>query len=447
MPNNATIRPTFQDLTLLLTRELSQPSSSASRLISESEIERLGALLLQDALRVDASDIHLDPQQDGFWLRLRVDGELLDAHLLTPELGLRMTRHYKTMAGLDPSSSVRPQDARRSVRIGERNVDLRLAVAPAAWGEKLTIRLLDSERLQSDLAALGLNDERRDEIEEWMRRMSGLMLVVGPTGSGKSTTLYTILQRLRTRQRSVVTIEDPVEYKLNGITQIQIDPRRGLDFADAIRSVVRLDPDYLLVGEIRDPESAHAAMSVASGGRTLLSTLHSKDAVGAITALRHWGVSNHELAACVELVVAQRLVRRLCKNCARTELVGRTQRAWLVSLGVTTLERMSHPVGCEQCHHTGYAGRVGIFEVWRPCDELRSLLLSNADEATLRAKLAELGHDTLVTDAFSKAESGLTSLSEVITMPGVQAAARMTAPLERAAKMTNTAEVAAAATL
>jgi len=289
----------------------------------------LGDVLLQDALRERATDVHLDPQADGVRVRFRIDGRLHEATALGRDHGIHLIRHFKAISNLDPTNVMRLADARITYPLDGHAVDLRLACAPTVTGEKLSIRLLDRGRVEQRLDQLGLDDEHHEQIQRWLAGTSGMFLVAGPTGSGKTTTAYALLHELKGQERSVVTIEDPVEYQVPGICQMQVDHHKSLSFAEALRGVLRLDPDYVLVGEIRDAATAAAAADASAAGRVLMSTLHSPDAVGAITTLRNLGVPDEGICSAVRMIVAQRLVRRLCPLCRRQEAPGDTDAQWL----------------------------------------------------------------------------------------------------------------------
>jgi type II secretory ATPase GspE/PulE/Tfp pilus assembly ATPase PilB-like protein len=378
------------------------------------ESHRLEDALLEDALRERATDVHLEPQGGGGLVRFRIDGRLLDAVLLTSEEGGRLIRRFKALSGMDTADAFHPADARLTHLVDGREVDLRLATAPAMGGEKLAIRLLERQRVEQRLDVLGLTDEHRRRIQGWLDNICGMFLVSGPTGSGKTTTLYALLHEMRLQERSVVTIEDPVEYQIDGITQIQVDRRRGLTFGDGLRAMLRLDPDYLLLGEVRDADAARAAVEASSTGRVLLSTVHSPDAVGTVTSLRSYGLSDHEIASSLRVVVAQRLVRRLCARCRKSVPVSDADRQWLASAGLSATSKTGWaPAGCDACRGLGYQGRVGVFEVWPLGDDDLEQILNHADERSLRRHLAGRGHATLLDDAWAKATEGTTSIAEL----------------------------------
>lgn len=365
---------------------------------SQDAMPALANALLLDALRERATDIHFEPQSDGMTVRLRIDGLLYDALLLTHAEGARIVRHFKAVAGLDSSQHFLPGNARETTKINGQTVDLRIASLPCARGEAMTIRLLDRSRVEQRLDQLGLQENQQIEIAQWLQSAFGMFLVAGPTGHGKTTTLYALLHELRSHDRAIYTIEEPIEYELDGITQTQVDRKHGLGFSEGLRAILRLDPDYLLLGEIRGPDSARAAAEAAGNGRVLMSTIHSPDSVGVVTALRGLGISDREISVALNVVVAQRLIRKLCPSCHKDEYDNQQE------MGKT---------GCDQCRGLGYLGRTGIFEVWRLNEQDRSLILEHADEWTLRRALAARGFKTLVRDGNQKVTDGITSSAEV----------------------------------
>ena len=263
-----------------------------------------------------------------------------------------------------------------------------------------------------------MGDDKLEEIERWLGDISGAFLVTGPTGSGKTTTLYALLNELRVLRRCIVTLEDPVEYLVDGVTQLQVDEDRGLTFGEGVKAMLRLDPDYLLLGEIRDGKSARAAIDAASSGRVLLSTLHSRDAAGAITSLRNWGLENQEICSAVSVIVAQRLVRKLCPHCRQKETPTDEERRWLHAFGVPFPARVWHAGSCDRCCGLGFVERTGVFEVWRLDEDDYDFILQKFDERSLRRRLAEKGHRFLLSNGLAKAANGVTTLGELRTMGG-----------------------------
>ena len=301
--------------------------------------------LITEAVRIGASDVHVTPYSDRVLIRIRVDGAMLDVLELPVPSGMQLIHHFKVMAGMDPTRAFRPTDARQTRHVDGHEVDLRLACAPCVAGENLAIRLLSPQRLRRTVEDLGLCEPERCPIEKWLAGSAGMLLAAGPTGSGKTTTLCALLHELKMTDRRVVTIEDPVEYQIDGVAQMQVDERHGLTFAEGLRAMMRLDADYLLLGEIRDAETAQVALEASTSGRVLMSTLHSRDAFGAVTALRNWGLADHEIATCLSMVIAQRLVRKLCPYCRRRGPPTETTVQWLTMLGSARAEEHLAPCG------------------------------------------------------------------------------------------------------
>ncbi len=408
-------RPLHEHLAEQLRHSVQQQASGE---VIDTTSPHLAEALLRDALHERATDIHLDSHTSGVLVRLRIDGVVHDALLLEYEPGKQLINQLKNLARLDPVTRFVSEDARISYEIENKIIDLRLTRAPCIHGDKLSIRLFDVPATPYQLHELGLHAQGLDELQNWLGHISGMLLVSGPAGSGKTTTLYALLHKLKLHERSVLTVEDPVEYQVDGINHIQIDKFHGMDFVEAVKAMLRLDPDFLMLGEIRDGDSARAAITAASSGRALMSTLHSRDAVAVVETLRNYGLSGHEISANLMLVVSQRLVRRLCPHCRTEAGPNNEEKHWLHELGRPMPEKVWHARGCEQCHGVGYKGRIGIFEVWRIDAEEYQLILDDADRRTLYRHLADRSHRFLLDDGLAKAAEGLTSLSELRTMGG-----------------------------
>ena len=416
----ATSRPAFGHLVSGLLEELHRYRGDTSN-DRQGRFTMLSDVLLRDALRERATDVHLDPEPDAVRVRFRIDGRLHDAASLNRDHGIHLIRHFKAISNLDPVNTPRLADARITYRLDDSEVDLRLACAPTVTGDKASIRILDRGRVEQRLSELGLSAEHHEQIRNWLASASGLFLVVGPTGSGKTTTAYALLHELREKDRSIVTIEDPVEYRVPGISQIAVDHHRDMGFAEVLKGVLRLDPDYVLVGEIRDGATAHAAVDAGASGRILMTTMHSPDAVGAITALRNRDVSDEGIAGAVTMIVAQRLVRRLCPHCRRRQPPTALDCKWLKAIGVNDdVGEVWAAQGCDLCRGVGYRGRVGVFELWQVTEAEQSLLLDHASPAVLRDHLRESGFRTLANDGWAKAAAGVTSVPELRVLGNVR---------------------------
>ncbi len=378
----------------------------------------LADALLRDALRERATDVHIDSQTQDLLVRMRIDGVVHDALRLDKAIGQQLSNQLKNLARLDPVTRFVAEDARISYEIDGNEVDVRLTRAPCLHGDKLSIRLFEIPSTPYQLDELGLHAEGLEQIQEWLGNISGMLLVAGPAGSGKTTTLYALLHRLKLHERNIITVEDPVEYQVDGINHIQIDKFHGMNFVEGVKAMLRLDPDYVMLGEIRDSDSAHAALTAASSGRALMSTLHSRDAVAAVEALRNYGLNGHEISANLMLVISQRLVRRLCPHCRVQAGPNNAEKHWLHELGRAMPEKVWHARGCDECNGVGYRGRIGVFEVWRINAEEYQLVLDEADRRTLYQHLAARGHPFLIDDGLAKVAEGVTSLSELRGMGG-----------------------------
>jgi len=406
-------RPFYGSLSRRLSEALTHHDDEEAHDRSVEGIE-FTEMLLQDAVRERVSDVHLEPHSSGISVRFRVDGVLLDTMSLPMDTGDHLMRHLKAICGLDPLPASRPASASRPVTIGDQVVDVRASVAPCIFGEKLVLRMMDVPQRRQRLERLGLGRDAEQKIREWLEHVTGTVVVCGPTGAGKTTTLYSLLNELKRRDRSVVTIEDPVEYRIEGITQVPVRRSHGIDFAEGLRASLRLDPDYLMLGEIRDQETATVAMTAAGTGRVLMTTLHSKDAVGVLTALRNWGIDDFQLASALRVVVAQRLIRTLCEECReQSEKPTNAERDWLDRVGREPPKQVWRATGCSECNNQGYAGRTGIFEVWRVDGTDAEEILLHQNDHVFRRRLAENGHAFLIDDALSKVAQGTTDIAEI----------------------------------
>lgn len=369
--------------------------------------------LLEESLNLGASDVHIDPLLNGFAIRLRIDGTLKELGRLDRDAGTRIINQLKVEAGISPGTNFLPKGSRHKYKLSEHVLDMRMTLVPCISGEKMAIRLLEPERVEHRIKDLGVSSEGLLHFREWLDGLNGMFLVSGATSSGKTTTLYALLHELAVLDKHVLSIEDPVEYEIDGINQIQVDPNHGLDFATGLKSMLRLDPDYMMIGELREPEAAAVAARAATSGHVLLSTLHARDAVSTITALRNFGMSGNQIAVTVAVIVNQRLVRKLCPHCRVKESITEEERSWLSKHGVNPQGGVWIATGCQKCLGIGYKGRTGVFEIWRPNASDYDMLLAGADERNIRRKLAQQHHKSLVSDGWRKVQEGITSLSEI----------------------------------
>jgi len=382
------------------------------RMADEQPVVRLVNRLTEEAVRKRASDIHIEPQERHIRLRYRVDGVLLTRGTLPEYVQAQVVSRIKIMANMDIAERRLPQDGSFQTRVDGRAIDVRVSTIPSFYGEKAVLRLLDKSAPIYDLDKLGLSAQNYEVLRRIIQRPQGIFLLTGPTGSGKTTTLYAILNQLNNEKVNVLTVEDPVEYQIAGITQMQVNVRAGVTFASSLRHFLRQDPDIIMVGEVRDQETAQIAIQAALTGHLVLSTLHTNDAPGAITRLLDMGVEPYLVASALEGVAAQRLVRVLCPKCREADTAGaeelRARFGTAAPAGTYYLGR-----GCEFCNYTGYRGRVAIFEIAEMNDELRHLVINRVPHHTLKEAAVAAGMTTLLEDGLKKAAAGVTSLAEV----------------------------------
>ena len=379
----------------------------------DAPVIKLVYSILAQAVGEGASDVHLEPEEGELRVRFRVDGVLKEAaHVPKRMIGAVISR-LKIMSELDIAEKRVPQDGRVSVAVEERRVDLRVTTLPTQRGEGATIRILDESNAQRTLDDLGMDGSARARFEDAFQQSYGAVLVTGPTGSGKSTTLYAALTELNDVERKIITIEDPVEYRIGGVNQMNVNRKAGLDFARGLRSILRADPDVVMVGEIRDAETARIAIEAALTGHMMLTTLHTNDAPGAIARLTEMGIETFLTASAVDCVVAQRLARKLCTNCKRRTIIP-VQALSEAGVRVGADVEAYEPVGCGRCNNGGYRGRVGIYSVMSLSDKLKQMTIARAAEPDIAAVAREEGMLTLREDGVSKVRAGNTSLEEVL---------------------------------
>jgi len=379
----------------------------------DAPVIKLVYSILGQAVGEGASDVHFEPGEGEMRVRFRVDGVLREAAHVPKRMVNAVVSRVKIMSDLNIAEKRVPQDGRVSVTVEDRRVDLRVTTLPTQRGEGATIRILDKDNAQRSLDDLGMDGTARERFEGAFQQAYGAVLVTGPTGSGKSTTLYAALQEISDVEKNVITIEDPVEYRLEGINQINVNRKAGLDFATGLRSILRADPDIVMVGEIRDGETARIAIEAALTGHMMLSTLHTNDAPGAITRLTKMGIEAFLIASAVDCVVAQRLARKLCSHCKRRVILP-PQALAEAEIRVGGEVEGYEPVGCSRCNQSGYRGRVGIFSVMALSERIKEMAVAQASEAEIATTAREEGMLTLREDGIGKVRAGLTSLEEVI---------------------------------
>jgi type IV pilus assembly protein PilB len=384
----------------------------------EAPVVKLVQTIIADAVRRGTSDIHLDPSDGDLRVRYRVDGVAVDSATVPRRLATGLISRIKIMADLDIAERRRPQDGRIGLTVDDRFIDIRVATLPVMRGESAVLRILDKGRLVLELEQLGMRVEDRDLLESAVSRSHGAVLATGPTGSGKSTTLYATLARINTPDKTLIAIEDPVEYELEGVKQMQVNAAAGVTFVRGLRSMVRNDPDVLMVGEIRDRETAQIATESALTGHLVLSTLHTGDAPMAPARLVEMGIEPFLVASSIECVVAQRLARRLCDDCRRpVRLSAEELRRSGFDAGTTAIDGYE-PAGCVRCKDTGFQGRIGIYEVMEVSESIRSLILERASGAEIGAAAMAEGMRRMRDDGFEKVRRGVTSISEVLRVLG-----------------------------
>jgi len=379
----------------------------------EAPVIRFVHSVLFRAIRERSSDIHFEPYEKDLIVRNRVDGILYPMVAAPRKWHAPAVSRIKVMAGLDIAERRLPQDGRIKIRLGGKEIDIRVSTVPTAFGERAVLRILDRSSVAVGLTDLGLTDHEMSAIERFLSRTSGILLVTGPTGSGKTTTLYAALRRLDSGTKNIITIEDPVEYQIRGIGQIQVNPKIQLTFANGLRSILRQDPDIIMVGEIRDAETAEIAIQASLTGHLVLSTLHTNDSASAVTRLVDMGIEPFLVASSLAAVVAQRLVRRLCPDC-KAPYTPTSAEARGIGLREPPASPFHRPVGCPKCLQTGYSGRTGLFEILPADETVRSAILTRSDADGIRALAVSRGMRTLLAAGAEKVVSGLTSAEEVL---------------------------------
>ena len=387
----------------------------------EAPVINLVNILFSKAVDRKASDIHIEPYEDSLYVRYRIDGIMHQVESMPKRLHPAISSRIKIMSKLNIAERRLPQDGRVKLRLEGKDVDVRVSTIPTLYGESLVMRLLDPNEVMT-LESIGFSELHRPSYEAMINQPHGMVLVTGPTGSGKSTTLYASLSRIDIAKKKVITIEDPIEYQLEGVNQIQVKPKIGLSFANGLRSVVRQDPDVVMIGEIRDSETAHIAIHSALTGHMILSTLHTNDAPGAVTRLIDMGVEGYLISSSLLGVLAQRLVRVICEHCKVPYILDDELRRRMTSelgkvrqIGSRGKGFLAYKgTGCEQCDNTGYKGRTGLFEFMTVTDEIRQLIVEKSSSNSIRLKAVEQGMVTLREDGLYKVNKGITTLDEVV---------------------------------
>ncbi|MCK5286913.1 MAG: type IV-A pilus assembly ATPase PilB [Thermodesulfovibrionia bacterium] len=389
--------------------------SELKQAVEEAPVVKLVNIILSEAITKGASDIHLEPYEKSFRVRYRIDGVLYDIMKPPPKLKAALSSRIKIMSQLDIAERRLPQDGRIKLKIRGREVDLRVSTLPTLFGEKIVMRILDKSNLVLDLTKLGFEKEALKNFQEAIESPFGMVLVTGPTGSGKTTTLYSALSTINTIGVNIMTVEDPVEYNLMGINQVQVREEIGLTFASSLRSFLRQDPDIVMVGEIRDFETAEIAVKAALTGHLVLSTLHTNDASSTISRLLNMGIEPFLVSASVVLILAQRLCRKVCQKCKKEE---NTPQAALVNAGFSEEEvktiKCFRGKGCPTCNDTGYKGRIALYEVMPVKAELKELILEGASTGEIKKTAVKLGMNTLRMSGLSKIREGVTTIEEVV---------------------------------
>lgn len=388
---------------------------------SEAPIIKLVNHILYQAVKRDASDIHIEPFEKEIRVRYRIDGVLYQAFMPPKRAQSALISRIKIMANLNIAEKRIPQDGRIQIKIADRAIDIRVSVLPVTFGERVVMRLLDKSKTFGALDRLGFSDRDYAIIKQVIEQPNGILLITGPTGSGKTSTLYSILGTLSSPEVNIVTVEDPVEYQMAGIGQVQVKEKIGLTFAAALRSILRQDPDIVMIGETRDTETAQIAIQSALTGHLVLSTLHTNSAAATVTRLIDMSIEPFLIASTVVAIVAQRLVRRLCENCKKQYRPG---HEILRRLGISTQDASAitfyEPVGCEKCSQTGYKGRLAIFEIMVMTQTLARLTMDRSDTNVIQRKAVEEGMTLLVDDGIRKVKLGLTTLEEVLSVASSQ---------------------------
>jgi len=404
-----------EELVKGMTKEKMDASVKANKglagIAEEAPVIKLVNLIIMQAVRDKASDIHIEPAEDKVLVRFRIDGILHEVQQIPKHLQSALASRIKVMAKMDISETRNPQDGRIQLKMESKNLDLRISTFPTMHGENIVMRILDKSSVILGLAELGLSKDELKEFEKVIHRPNGIILVTGPTGSGKTTTLYAALSIINSVEKNIITIEDPVEYEIPLIRQTQVNPRAGLTFANGLRSILRQDPDIIMVGEIRDKETADIAIQASLTGHLVLSTLHTNDAASSLTRLIDMGVEPFLISSSVIGILAQRLVRVICPKCKEKYI---PSQETLRDLGLNQSIELYRGKGCMQCRNTGFGGRIGIFEMLLINEEIKNMVTARASANEIKKKALSLGMRTLYDDGMEKVKSGITTAEEVL---------------------------------
>jgi len=429
MPEKIVGEVKISPATLTITQKIKNVSDFKEKIEAslEKRVTEILEIILGGALSLDASDIHIEPLEEKTKIRARIDGVLQDILFLEKPIYENLLSRIKLLSGIKLNISDRPQDGRFSTLIEKTAIEIRTSTLPAEFGESIVLRILNPKSL-IDLEALGLKKDLLDIFNEEIKKPNGMIIVTGPTGSGKTTTLYAFLKKIQKPEIKIITIEDPIEYHLGGISQTQVDPVHGYDFANGLKSIMRQDPDVILVGEIRDLETASIALQAALTGHLVFTTLHTNDAAGTIARLQALGEKAVNIAPAINTTVAQRLVRKVCKKCSKLKKVSPEElkklKKELSSLNKVQIKKLTpeskipEAIGCRDCNFTGYHGRIGIFEAFLVDDEMEKFILTSPSIAALREKAIKKGMITMYQDGLMKVLEGITTIEEVERVTG-----------------------------
>jgi len=404
---------TDQEMEVIKEEEIEEDDTDLAVEVNDAPVIQLVNLIISEAIKAKASDIHVEPYEKSLRLRYRIDGVLQEMTPPPKKFQNAIISRIKILSELDIAERRLPQDGRFKIRIQNRPIDFRVSVCPTAFGEKVVMRILDQSILMLGLADLGFEPDALKKFEESIRQPWGMMLVTGPTGSGKSTTLYSALSTINDPRKNIITIEDPIEYQLKGINQVQAKPEIGLTFAEGLRSFLRQDPDIIMVGEVRDLETAEIAVKAALTGHLVLSTLHTNDAPSSINRMTNMGVEPFLVTASINMIVAQRLVRRICENCKE---VYKPSADLMAVLNVQDAKetKIYKGIGCDRCRMTGYKGRIALYEVMVVSDKMRDMIIEGISSSNMKKVAIEEGMETLRQSGTKKVLEGLTTPEEVL---------------------------------